>query len=323
MAKSLSRHPGNLQMAKVSCGHETCSANSTVTTPRQIIPGRYWMITRRCTQRQFLLRPCTTTIAYFEYCLGLAAERSGVQVVAFLAMSNHYHAVVFDPLGRLPVLLECFNKLLARALNAHWGRWENFWSSEAACATHLATPEDVLEKVFYVLANPVADHLVDRVVDWPGANSLTAMLSGNPIRVQRPRGFFRENGPTPGEISLHLVRPPGFERHSNEAWSDFVRDQLASIEAQNRRARVAKGVKLFGKKAVLRDSIFDSPSTSEPRRNLRPALACKNSQARILAIRSLRAFRLAYLCARQQLAKGMAGVVFPLGTYRMRLLGMT
>jgi putative transposase len=83
-----------------------------VTAPRQIVPGRYWMVTRRCTQRQFLLRPSSITNAYFEYCLALAAKRSGVQVIAYLAMSNHYHAVVFDPLGQLPVFLECVNKAI-------------------------------------------------------------------------------------------------------------------------------------------------------------------------------------------------------------------
>lgn len=280
------------------------------------------MVTRRCTQRQFLLRPCATTNAYFEYCLALAAERSDVQVVAYLAMSNHYHAVVFDPLGKLPVFLECLNKLLARALNSHWGRWENFWSTEPACATHLSSPSDVLEKVLYVLANPVLDHLVDRSSDWPGASSLGAMLSGASIHSERPRGFFRETGPTPPRLTLSLKRPPGFEHDLRTPWPDALRTRLLSIEHERRQMRIAQGIKLVGRKTVLRVSAFDSPKTCAPRRNLRPALACKNLRERILAIHALRTFRSAYARARDKLAEGLI-VVFPYGTYRMRLLGMT
>jgi len=37
--------------------------------PRQVLPGQFYMITRRCTQRQFLLRPDQPTNAAFTYCL--------------------------------------------------------------------------------------------------------------------------------------------------------------------------------------------------------------------------------------------------------------
>lgn len=293
-----------------------------MTAPRQIVPGRYWMVTRRCTQRQFLLRPCAQTNAYFEYCLSIAAKQSGVRVIAYLVMSNHYHAVVFDPLGRLPVFLECLNKLVARALNAHWGRWENFWSTESACATHLLSAEDVLDKILYILTNPVVDDLVDRVIDWPGASSLSSMLSELPLLTKRPRGFFRENGPTPPEVTLDLMRPPGFEGATLQEWSSLLLARITKTEHISRVARHASGKRLLGRKAILRVSAFDSPKTLTKRRNLRPAVACKCPKDRTRALVALRAFRAAYAKARVRLAQGILDVVFPLGTYRMRLLGM-
>ncbi|HET9960496.1 MAG TPA: transposase, partial [Polyangiaceae bacterium] len=101
------------------------------------------MISRRCVQRQFLLRPDDRTNQCFLFCLALAAQRAGVRIVAFVAMSNHYHAIVHDPLGTLPVFMEHLHKLAARALNARWGRWENLWAAEQTCATHLVNPADV------------------------------------------------------------------------------------------------------------------------------------------------------------------------------------
>jgi len=85
------------------------------------------MVTRRCTQRQFLLRPDPETTKAFLYCLALAAEHARMQVVAFLAHSNHHHTIVVDTEGRMPEFLECFHKLLAKHQNALRGRWENFW----------------------------------------------------------------------------------------------------------------------------------------------------------------------------------------------------
>ena len=41
--------------------------------PCEVIPGRFYMVTRRCTQRQFLLRPDAETNNAFLYCLGVAA----------------------------------------------------------------------------------------------------------------------------------------------------------------------------------------------------------------------------------------------------------
>src|SRR5215213_3915482 len=146
--------------------------------PRQIVPGRVYLVTRRCTQRTFLLRPDRATNEAFLYCLGFAAQSAQVEVVAFVAMSNHWHGVVVDTQGRLPEFLECFHKLLAKHQNALRGRWENLWASEQASAVELVNPEDVLSKMAYTLANPVADHLVARAHHWPGATSLRASLRG-------------------------------------------------------------------------------------------------------------------------------------------------
>src|SRR5690606_8386222 len=107
----------------------------SVTAPREILPGRTYLLTRRCTRREFLLRPDAKTNEIFAYCLAEAAARHGVSLVAWLAMSNHYHAVVFDPDGQLPSFLEHFHKMLAKALNARWGRFENFWSTDETCVT--------------------------------------------------------------------------------------------------------------------------------------------------------------------------------------------
>jgi hypothetical protein len=83
-------------------------------------------------------------------------------VVLPRALSNHYHAVIFDRWGRYPAFLEHFHKLFARSQNALRGRWENLWSSEQVCVVKLVSREDVMDKLVYTAINPVKNGLVDR-----------------------------------------------------------------------------------------------------------------------------------------------------------------
>jgi hypothetical protein len=49
------------------------------------------MVTRRCSQRTFRLRPSALTNQIFKYCIGLAQAKTGVAVHAACVMSNHHH----------------------------------------------------------------------------------------------------------------------------------------------------------------------------------------------------------------------------------------
>jgi len=105
--------------------------------PRAIIPGRRYLITRRCSERRFFMRPDRETNNAFVYCMALAARKSRVSVVCVGTTSNHYHAVVVDNRGRLPEFLEQFHKLFAKHQNALRGRWEAFWAaSPGRCPPH-------------------------------------------------------------------------------------------------------------------------------------------------------------------------------------------
>ena len=61
-----------------------------MSVPRQVLPGRFYMVTRRCTQRQFLLRPDPETNNIFLYCLAEAAARFEIDVLLPSVLSNHH-----------------------------------------------------------------------------------------------------------------------------------------------------------------------------------------------------------------------------------------
>jgi len=287
--------------------------------PRQIFPGRSYLISRRCSQRQFLMRPDPKTNDAFIYCLALAALRTGVRLVGFLAMSNHWHGALVDVEGRLPEFLEIAHKLFAKHQNAALGRWENFWAPEQTSVVELVTPDDILAKLVYTLANPVADHLVERAHHWPGASSLRPMLDGKKICASRPRTFFRSQGNDilPDQVDINLVVPPGFESMTQKEFAKLVGDGVQKVEQQAAAERARTGRRVLGRAAVLGQRPTDRPATIEPRRQLSPRVACRNTWRRIETLGRNKAFVSAYRAARDLLIAGK-DALFPEGTYWLR-----
>jgi REP element-mobilizing transposase RayT len=283
-----------------------------MTLPREVIPGRFYLVTRRCTQRQFLLAPSDDVNNAFTYCLAEAANRFEIEVILPVAMSNHYHAVVFDRHGNLPRFTEHFHKMLAKTLNAMRGRWENFWASEQVCIVHLVDPIDVMRKLVYTATNPVKDHLVAAVAQWPGVNGLDALVKRQPMTATRPTHYFRADGKMPETVTLELVVP-----HELGSFESIVGELTKQVEVAERELaaeRARSGIRVLGANAIRRQLWHSSPTTIEPRRNLRPTIAAKSLWSRIEAILRNRAFVTAYRSARKLWSVGLPAS-FPVGTY--------
>ena len=286
-----------------------------MSAPREVVPARFYMITRRCTQRQFLLRPDRETNNNFLYCLAEAAARFEIDVLLPSALSNHHHTIVFDRHGRVIEFVAHFHKMLAKCQNALRGRWENHFSSEPVSLLHLVGFGDVISKLIYAAANPVKDGLVDRVDHWPGVNGLAALLNGRPLRARRPAHYFRSDGPMPLDVTLNLSLPPELGDPSEILRA--VRDGVAGIEAEQAALRARTGRCVLGRRRILRQSWRDSPTTLEPRRTLSPRVAARSKWHRIEALLRNKCFVAAYRAARVAWLAGLP-TVFPPGTYWLR-----
>jgi len=284
-----------------------------MTAPRQILPGTTYLVTRRCSQRQFLLRPSAVTNGVFSYVLAVAARRFGVLVHAFCVLSNHFHLVVTDTEARLPAFEQYLDSLVARALNASLGRWESFWAPSSYSAVVLLAPADVVAKAAYVLANPVAAHLVRRGRDWPGLWSDPDRIGRGGTDVERPSVFFRANGRMPASASLELTQPPGFE-----SVADFRR-QLDSALAALEEAAAVGGRVFLGAQKVLSQKPTARPICDEPRRTMKPRVAGRDRWKRMEALGRLASFVEAYKDAWSQFREGVRDALFPAGTYGLRI----
>jgi REP element-mobilizing transposase RayT len=261
------------------------------------------------------LRPSHQVNQIFLYCLAEAARRTAVEVHAFDVMGNHYHLVVTDVQARLPEFVRWLDEFVAKCLNATLGRWEAVWSPGTYSAVRLEDARAVVEKMIYTLTNPVAAGLVSHGYHWPGLRSPTT--GTRTLQVRRPHVFFRVDGPTPEYASLTLT-PPSCDEGNDAFWTDLAR-AVEEREAELRRQATADGRHFLGRRAVLAQSPWATPSTHEGRRLLRPRVACRDKWRRIEALQRLKQFAVAYRGAWLRFRAGHINTVFPAGTYSLRV----
>lgn len=290
--------------------------SSVVAHPRRIVPSETYLITRRCSQRSFRLRPSLETNRIFMYCLALALQKTGVLLHAVCVMSNHHHLVVTDPRGVLPDFLREFHRLTAKAMNASQGQWENLWAAEPCNIVRLATDEDVHDKIAYVAANPVAAGLVKRPEDWPGLLA----WGHRRLRVARPTSYFSEEGTCPTELYLVVEPPPTRESdQERRSWTERVGRAIATRIGAAMRAMRAAGREFIGPEAVVGASCAQRASSFEERRSVIPTFAARSKSVRDRLRRVERAFRRLYRAALERWRSGMRAVPFPHGTWAMRV----
>ncbi|MGE0872640.1 MAG: transposase, partial [Kofleriaceae bacterium] len=279
-----------------------------MTRPRAVLPNTSAMITRRCTQRQFLLRPDQETNNAYLYCLIEAALKFDVQVVLGQMMSNHKHEEIYDRHGHRVEFCHRFHGHLAKCVNMQRGRWENMWASKPTSVVEPEDREAWIEQLVYVATNPVKANLVEKVEDWPGPPFVHALLNKGTLRATRPR-FFRTDGTMPEEVEYSPTIPP--ELGDPDEIIAELRRRIAAVEEECARKRTRP---VLGRDRVLRQSWRDAPKSREERRTMSPRVASRNVDRRIGALTECDMWLDEYQVARSLFVAGLPAV-FPPGTY--------
>ncbi len=177
--------------------------------------------------------------------------------------------------------------------------------------------QDVLDKMVYTMANPVSSFLVSHGDRWPGVRTNSTDLLAGEIEVPRPAVFFRDNGPMPKVAKLKLTRPDIFAELSDTEFVALLQHKVVEREAEIRRYAKENRIRFLEVRGIQRQRHTDTPTSREPRRNLKPRVAAKNKWRRIEALQRLKEFVAEYRNAWLEWKQGFRDVLFPVGTYAM------
>lgn len=292
-----------------------------MTQPRFVLPGDTVMITRRTLRRHHLFRPDASIRQLYLYALTVCAKQFGILVHAVTLMSTHEHLIVTDTKGRFPLFLRELHRLVSLGTKV-LRKWEGpTWDHEQTSVVRLLTEQAIIEKLAYVMANPVQAGLVRHARDWPGITVLPHELGRRSWKLNRPDVYFRADNPQwPETVELSLTLPPALaklyraEDVRHAAAAELERqERLAHKEIRRRKSR------FLGADRIRRLSPYRRATSFELLRDRNPTFAVGRGQRKVFfqAVAELRAFRRAYRDALEHWRAGLRSVVFPQGTWCM------
>jgi putative transposase len=289
--------------------------------PREIAPGATYLITRRVLRRHLLFRPDVAINQLLLYALAVSARRYDVEVHALCAMSTHLHLVVTDVQGILPRFLQFFHRIVALGTKV-LRKWEgSVWDHEATSVVRLLTHAAVVEKIAYVLANPVAAGLVRHASEWPGAKVDVEELGRGVLHAARPSVYLDpENPQWPEETTLPFALPPAIEQDGADGFRHEVAAELERQEALAHAEVERQGFRFLGAKRASEVSPYERATSFEALRERNPTFAVGRDQgdAWRTAAAAVQAFRASYRAALDRWCAGVRSVLFPAGTWWMR-----
>ena len=240
---------------------------------RQVLKGSTVAVVRRCSEQRFFLVPRPWVNRVLAFLLARYAEKHGIELHGFVFMSNHFHLVLTDTRGTLPLFMGEFDSMVTRVLNHELGRRGTLWETGTYASWPLKTQAEILHQLAYQAANPVEAHQVKDPARWRGLLSLPRDVATS--RHVRPpaEGLFgcgHEGSALPASATLTLTVPPSFDPQRPARFRARFQRALDHMlhEIHDR------GGGFAGRDAVLRLDPFSAPQSAKggPSFALIPAL---------------------------------------------------
>lgn len=149
--------------------------------------GAIHLVTNRTEEGRFLMKPTDAVVEIIQYWFAraLTLHGSGIEVYAFVFMSNHFHILLRDTRGQLAQFMGYFQSNAAREINELLDRkGAHFWARHYHDEI-IEGPRTLWSKFLYVLCNPVKSGLVMRAVQWGGWSAARMALRGEGFSITR------------------------------------------------------------------------------------------------------------------------------------------
>ncbi|MBO6935111.1 MAG: hypothetical protein JJ863_09045 [Deltaproteobacteria bacterium] len=283
------------------------------------LAGDYYLVTCRVLLRRYLFKPDRAITNAFQYLFGEYARKHGIRIFAVCVMSTHYHLVVLDTRGLLPNFLRDVNRSIANVVKARYRTSGAVFQQEPS-KVKLHGAKAVVDKIAYVLANPVAAGAVRDPREWPGLRTRLSDMGRKVIHGTRPDHYFGRRRTMRPEASFAVEMPPvvvdahGMEGAKN-ALAAAIDEKVTEARAEVRR----KGWTYLGAKRAANVSQFKQASAYEVFGARNPDLSTYGLSPDEAADvkREYIAFHRAYQDCRRRLLRGETDLRWPPGTWAM------
>lgn len=293
-----------------------------MTLARPVFRGDTVHIQRRTRDGRFFLVPKPETLTLVRYAYGLAAERFGLTLHSLCVMSTHVHVIATDPEALHPRFTEYAHRLIALGLKRMYGIEGSVWKEGGASVQRMIVSAALVEAMAYVRINPVAAGCVRFESAYPGVFGADeeAPLEEYTEIIERPT-CFGPRSELPAQVSFVLKTPAWLldeldETGAARAISDAIRRHRD--DAWRERATSRGG--FLGMRRVLSIDVW-TRAGELARSTLRPTFKGVVAEAIRVGRETLVSFRIAYAVASAAFRGGARDVVFPQGTYLMRIRG--
>ena len=294
---------------------------------RIVVAGATTALTRRTAFRKMFAAPSSPMVRQgYLFALGMAQAKTGVLVHHGTLLPNHSHLTVTPTEANLPEFVRRLNREASCFLKAYLSQrgYEapaNVWDDRDPHCMRLVGAGAMLAWLVYEHVNCVAAGLVRDVAEYPGWVSDFGAMKHSVIVVDKPNLYFGRR--CPRQIELTLSPPPLLTQVYSGDIDKLVYDLEVMARSYQRQVRRQMGPAL-GPDAVKRLQPWAEPRTPREPRGLRvPQFKVGGGDdARPLRRRCAmeqRAFRQRYAEDRRRYREGDTSVVFPYGTYGMRL----
>jgi len=225
-------------------------------------------ITNRCEHEMLLLLPTQriTEIIQCWFARALCLYGKGLEIYAFVFLSNHFHVLVNDTKGTLAAFMWYFQGNVAKAINKELGRSGRFWSREYDDVV-VDGDNEFIDRYAYTIANAVKAGLVDKSDEWPGWSSLSGalldgkycfeMLNKTKLHNATRRGQKVDPSKFIERWEFELTIPPLLKDKTDAERKRYIKELMKAAEAHYRALRGNKPP--LGVKNIFRQQPFDRP----------------------------------------------------------------
>lgn len=306
------------------CGHLRLAlallSASGVSAARPVVEGAQLFLKRSIRGQALRLRPCERTNQIVLYIVAVVAQRTGVRLHSITVASDGWELVVTDPKGRVCDFTRDCHNFIAKHINATFGDEGALWDDRQTEQVDLDDPNVVLATMAESLAAPVTGYLVEHGEEYPG---IRRSWPAPALELAKPEGYFapREAGGTwPETVVLEMARPPGHRDLSDTELAERLDEAVQVREQKARDAARRAGIRFVGAERILARPRHTRASAPRRARERTRRFACATPERERQRERSHRAWRARY---DERFARWRAGerdVVFPHGTYKMRVV---